>query len=328
MSVKTNVKRPAQKVLTLKQWLAVPDAPVQRDTAKHAKKAKYLQRLKPAHLTVHMAVTKKGEQFKLDGHTRSYVWENEMSDAVPKAVTAIVYEVDNVDDVIELYHQFDFSGQMKNAADQLCSALKQFNVPMTSKFLQRGTGIVAALKEAYREVAKARNEDDDVSPRNVSLASCVEMFREQLAALDAIEPKAGLRGGPNFKGPVTCAFLLAHYKYSRLKKNVKEVVEFFEAYNNNMGTKIGKAFDPVFAISRIMRPGGGGGEAVRIERTAKILANVERWLGPHGREPNWQTDATVDMAQYLKEERALKGSLAQRILAAARPKRATRRITR
>jgi hypothetical protein len=322
-------KKPAQRSLTLKQWLAIPDAPVQRDTARHAKKATYLKTLKPSHLTVHMAITKSGEQFKLDGHTRSYMWENDMTDQPPKSVTAIVYQVEDVDEVIELYHQFDSTGQVKNAADQLCSALKQFHVPMTSKFLQRGTGVVAALKEAYREVCKSRGKTTTDGPRHVALATCVEMFREQLAALDAIDPKTGGRGGPNFKGPVTCAFLLAHYKHSQLKKNVAEVVAFFDAYNKNLGTKIGRMFDPVFGISRIMRPGGGGGEAVRIKRTAQILANVERWLGPHGREPNWQTDAEVDMAQYLKEERALKGSIAQRNAAASREiTKKARRMTR
>ena len=323
---KKAVRKPTHRSMTLKQWMAVPDAPIQRNTAKHAASAKTrknLGKLKPAHLTVHMAALPDGSCYKVDGHTRCYMWANGLTDQVPESIDVVVHQVDDIDDVLDLYNSYDDSGQVKQAADQLYSAFKQFEVPTSSKFFQSAAGIVSALKEAYREVDRAYDLGYDGDARNVPVTTAVEFFKAQLVALDALNPKACKKNGPNFKGPVTTAFLLAHYKYSELGKHVQDVISFFHAYNNDLGVKNGKNYDPVFSVNKTMT-GSGAGEQLRLERAAEILGAVERWLQPQGREAKYSRQAEVDLANYLIDRNARKTSRAQRARFADDKKNITR----
>jgi hypothetical protein len=290
------------KTMTLAQWLAVPDAPVQRDTEKHWRKAKaYLSKLCEAHYTVHMAITEDGKQFKLDSHTRCYGWANKLTDAVPDYVTVIVHYVKDEEAVIEEYYTFDSTGQAKDAADQLFSAFKQFDIKYESSFFRGCKGIVAAMKEAIWEVGKLYEIDGaPVNLRRVSVATCVEFFQEQLRELEAIDPTYS-----RFSGPPTAAFLLAHYKYSQLGKNVEDVVEFFRRHQKDEGVKNGKLHDAVYEMTKIMAKKGGGGASHRLDRLSRILACVERFIGPNGRKANFQNGGQVDMENYLVDEHAM-----------------------
>lgn len=327
------VRLPTHRTMTLKQWLAIPDAPVQRNTEKRVREFKVRRRLGTlisAHTNVVMAQLPDGSCYKADAHTRTYMWVNGMTDQVPEKLDVTVYQVDDIDGVLDLYYSLDDSDQAKTASDQLYSAFKQFDIPITSKFFQLSSGIISALKEAYREVCRAYSiETNADESRRVSVAKIVEFFKPQLAALDAIAPKACRNNGPNFKGPVTTAFLLAHYKYSELGKNVADVVSFFTAYNNDLGQKHGKKYDPVYSVTKTMS-GPGGAEQIRLQRTAEILGAVERWLEPRGREARYSRQAEVDLSNYLGDHNARKTSRAQRARFAKNPQRKTaqRKFTR
>lgn len=326
-STPKKVRKPSHRSMTLKQWAAVPDAPIQRNTEKHAaaaKTKKNLGTLRPAHLTVHMAELPDGSTYKVDGHTRCYMWVNGLTDQVPDSLDVVVHYVDDIDAVLDLYNSFDDSGQVKQAADQLYSAFKQHDIPTTSKFFQNAAGIVSALKEAYREVCRAYGIENDGDARNAPVSTVVEFFRNQLIALDALQPKACKKKGPNFKGPVTTAFLLAHYKYSELGSagEVHDVIAFFHAYNNDLGVKEGRKYDAVYSITNTMS-GGGAGEQLRIARAAEILGAVERWLSPNGRTARYSRQATVELSDYLGEANARKTSKSQRARY-AREKKMTR----
>jgi hypothetical protein len=294
--------RPETRTMTLKQWAEVQDAPVQRDTAKHWNKAKkYLSTLREAHRTVHMAVTDDGKEYKLDAHTRTYGWMNGLTDAVPDYVTVKITYVKDEDEVIEEYYTYDSGGQTKDASDQLYSAFKQFNISYQSSFFAGCKGIVSAMKEALREIHRLYEiENAPANIQHVSVATCVEYFQEQLRALDSIMPTK-----TRFSGPPTAAFLLAHFKYSELGKNVDDVVEFFRRHQNDEGVKNGKTHDSVYEITKIMAPRNGGGAGQRYERLAKILGCVERFVSPGGRTGSWTNAAKVDMENYLLDEHAL-----------------------
>lgn len=312
MAVVSNApQRPSHRTMTLKQWLAVPDMPIQRDTPRHADEAWWLETLCEAHHTVHMVVLPDGREFKADGHTRSYMWANEMTDAVPESLSVEVHHVRDMEHAKKIYKQYDGAGQTKNAGDQLYSALKEFDVPMTSKFFRNGSGLVSSLKEAYRHVCRAYGIEITAELKRNLLERAIEFFKPQLAALDAIDPKTSRKGGPNFKGPVSTAFILAHFKYSELGKSVDKVAEFFDRYNKDLGSKRGRKYDAVHSVSITMMSGSGGGESQRIERTAEVLGAVERYLGPDGQSCNWSKKSSVDMESYLTREIARKNSLSQ-----------------
>jgi hypothetical protein len=292
----------ATKTMTLAQWLAVPDAPVQRDTERHWRKAKtYLTKLREAHYTVHMAVTEEGNQYKLDGHTRAYGWAHKLTETVPDYVTVIIHYVKDEEAVIEEYYTFDNSGQVKDASDQLFSAFKQFGIDYNSSFFKGCKGIVASMKEALWEAGKLYEiPGAPANLRRASVATCVQFFQEQLRALDSIDPTWA-----RFSGPPTAAFLMAHFKYTELGKHVDDVVEFFRLHQNDAGVKNGKTHDAVYEVTKIMAKKGGGGAAHRLNRLAKLLGCVERFVGPGGRRANWQNGASVDMENYLLDEHAL-----------------------
>lgn len=301
--------RPETRTMTLRQWVDVPDAPVQRDTPKHWNKAKkYLSKLREAHRTVAMAVTDDGKEFKLDAHTRTYGWVNGLTDAVPDYVTVKITYVKDEQAVIDEYYTYDGTGQTKDAADQLYSAFKQFGISYNSPFFSGCKGIVSAMKEALYEIHKLY-EVDGAPPniRQVSVAACVQFFQEQLKALDALMPTKS-----RFSGPPTAAFLLAHFKYTELNKNVDDVLEFFRRYQNDEGVKNGKTHDTVYEVTKIMAKKGGGGAGHRLDRLSRILGCIERFVGPGGRNANWTNGAKVDMENYLLDEHALLAKKAHR----------------
>lgn len=294
--------RPETRTMTLRQWAEVPDAPVQRDTPKHWQKAKkYLSTLREAHRTVAMAVTDDGKEYKLDAHTRTYGWINGLTDAVPDYVTAKITYVKDEEAVIDEYYTYDSSGQTKDASDQLYSAFKQFGIEYNSSFFRGCKGIVSAMKEALYEIHKLYDVDGaPANIRQVSVATCVQFFQEQLRALDAIMPTKA-----RFSGPPTAAFLLAHFKYTELGKNVDDVVEFFKLHQDDAGVKNGTTHDAVYEVTKIMAKKGGGGASHRLDRLSRLLGCVERFIGPGGRRANWKNGPSVDMENYLLEEHAL-----------------------
>lgn len=315
----TKARKPLHRTMTLKQWIAVPDAPIQRNTERHAKSPKSrknLGTLKSAHMTVIMAQLPDGSCYKVDGHTRTYMWVNGLTNEIPTTLDVIVHMVDDIEDVLDLYNSYDDSGQVKQAADQLYSAFKQFDIPITSKFFQVASGIVSALKEAYREISRAYSFENEGDVRNQPVTTMVEFFKDQLIALDALQPKSCAKSGPNFKGPVTTAFLLSHYKYSELGKHLADVIAFFHAYNNDLGVKNGREYDPIYSVNKTLS-GSGAGEQLRMARTAEILGAVERWLDPAGRKARFTKQAAVELSEYLTELKARKTSRSQRARFAA-----------
>jgi hypothetical protein len=304
-------KAPTQKRMSYKQWLSIPDMPIQRDTPSHADEAWWLETLCEAHFTVHMVVLPDGTEYKADGHTRTYMWVNDMTDRVPEYLNVQVHYARDMEHAKQIYKQYDGSGQTKNAGDQLFSTLKEFGVPMTSKFFKNGSGLVSSIKEAYRHVCRAYGIEITKEIKRAMLELAIEFFKPQLAALDGINPKTCRKNGPNFKGPVSTSFILAHFKYSELGKRADEVVDFFDRYNKDLGCKSERKYDAVHSVTVTMTSGSGGGEGHRTVRTAAILGALERWLDDGGKKCKYVRLSSVDLNAYLSRESARKTSIAQ-----------------
>ncbi len=69
------------KKMLVEDWIKVTPNPIQRDTEKHAAKAKHLLTPHPTHSVVHAAELPNGKLIKLDGHTRALIWKRK--DVVP-----------------------------------------------------------------------------------------------------------------------------------------------------------------------------------------------------------------------------------------------------
>ena len=86
--------------LSLKQWTAIPSNPLQRDEIRHGKYAvkHHLDEAVGGHIVVHAACLPNGMYFKLDGHTRNYLWNANILPP-PTNVVCIVYPAQNMDEV-------------------------------------------------------------------------------------------------------------------------------------------------------------------------------------------------------------------------------------
>ena len=294
--------KPSVIKMTFEEWVDIPPCHIQRNTEEHwHKKAhKYLAKLCDQHTFAKIAITEDGQKRKLDCHTRTWAWVNGLTDAVPEFIIAEVVYVKDLDEVKAEYRKIDEPAQSKIATDNLFSAFKEFDFQPKSLFLFRCAGIVSALKEAILEVAKLYEvEGMPANARSVDVSTCVKFFKPQLEALDSINPTK-----KRFSGPPTTAFLLAHFKYTELGYGTDLVIEFCRRHQNNEGVKVGREHDAVYEVEKIMKVGDGAGESIRKDRTARILACVERFVVNNGENITWSRGTKVDMENYLLDEQA------------------------
>jgi hypothetical protein len=131
---------PRHRIMTLPEFCRIPDNPRQRNTAMHLKKAqRYLSTPSPAQAVVHVAVLPDRRMVKLDGHTRALLWEQNPEQA-PDCVTAILYDVNDENDAVELYTHFDNSLAAETTRDQWTGAFREIGFHPANVRLQQGEG--------------------------------------------------------------------------------------------------------------------------------------------------------------------------------------------
>ena len=118
---KVHFENVTTRVLTIEEFLDLPPVPMQRNTeerAKQSKVKKMLRTLKPTHLEVAIVelkkdckyydtVYKKGTKYIANGNTRKLFWLNNLSDAIPANVNATVYQVNDMEEVRDIYNMYD-----------------------------------------------------------------------------------------------------------------------------------------------------------------------------------------------------------------------------
>jgi hypothetical protein len=122
-----------------------------RDDAKKAILG-HLKQDSATHARVAAAILPNGEMYKLDGHTRSYLWSIGKL-TPPKAVLVDVYHVETIADVIETYKHFDNSSAAENATDRLRGALKLHGINAKSGVILYA-GLTTALSFIYVKKSK------------------------------------------------------------------------------------------------------------------------------------------------------------------------------
>jgi len=135
----------------------VQKCPNQRDTKGRAKKAlnKHLKQASTTHNEVAIAELPDGTQYKLDGHTRDYMWYKNMLKK-PVYLIVMVYKLKTIKDVRDIYYQYDNSNAVETNTDKLYGAYNQFNFKPKSK-LMRGP-MTSVLGAFFRKEDKADAE--------------------------------------------------------------------------------------------------------------------------------------------------------------------------
>lgn len=129
------------KQLTVNEWIVVADCPVQRNTRRHAEKSikKHLKTRSRTQSLVAAALLN-NQLIKLDGHTRSFCWQNNwLNRPESNQVDVAVYPCKSIDEVINLYYEFDGQSQGKDCRDKTDSAFKECYFAPNSGLVKDGS---------------------------------------------------------------------------------------------------------------------------------------------------------------------------------------------
>lgn len=216
--------------MTILEWAEIADNPIQRDTIAHAKKAKsrHLKVASATHSRVSACQLPTGEIYKLDGHTRAYLWgTGEL--AAPDYVNVDMYLVENMQQVEDLYKQFDNVQAAETASDRLAGAFRLYGLKPESSLLLFG-GVTSAI----RVVSEARSA--------INIYTAVAPWIESLEMID----KEGFSNS-SFPTGVLAGLLMT------IRARGYEAMPFWRAYANDEGTKNGKERDGVQALTDLVR---------------------------------------------------------------------------
>lgn len=215
-------------LMTPQEWSGVSDNPKQRDTEARARKAlkAHLKQAAAPHANVAAAILTDGTMYKLDGHTRCYLWSSGELDA-PAHVRVDVYPATSVVEVMQLYDMFDNPSAVESASDRVSGAFRYHKIKPVSSLLKYG-GITSALG-----VIEGKAKIDAVE--------AVGKWREELILLDE-----AMLNKERMPSALIAAALVG------VSLHGVETLEFWKLFCADEGKRSGGASDGVDALSRLI----------------------------------------------------------------------------
>ncbi|MFO1351547.1 MAG: hypothetical protein U1F68_13120 [Gammaproteobacteria bacterium] len=223
--------------MTVQDWCELPDHPRQRNTARHAHAGHWMlaKQAKGAvldHLAHVTAAVLEGNYYKVDGHTRAYLWETGQLKA-PDTLHVTMYRVASKAELNELYTVFDTQSAAETSFDKVFGAYREHGLTLTSKRLKNGF-IVDALNIALRGVTRA-NQDKRKFPE-IDIYKAVGAFKDELMLLDGVNPQPEVY----YSGVIAAALIaLSLYPHG---------IDFFQKLAGREGNKRNGRMDPVEAV--------------------------------------------------------------------------------
>jgi hypothetical protein len=232
-------KPPRAITMSSSRWIDIPDNPRQRDTERHARRAKYLRAgTSLTHAVVHMAELPDSRRFKLDGHTRAYIWAKSPHLA-PPSVTVIVYQCRDIDEVKELYTHFDNPAAAENALDRATGAMRENGINLETPMLRLGK-FTSGLRFANKAIGGAARDD---------LYEVVGLWKKELELFDRVHPEAH-----TFVAGIVAAALLT------FRKHGEKAIPFWILFAAKKGEKVGGLSDGVQALLEFLMKQRGTGK--------------------------------------------------------------------
>lgn len=219
--------------MSASEWTKVRDNPRQRDTETRAKRAKHLRAPHPTHCRVNAARLPGGELYKLDGHTRAFLWANGTLEKPPK-VYADIWECRSIGDVKELYSTYDSSAAVETATDQVFGAVRDGRLDFESEVLK-------SLRFANGMRVSSEMLFGQTHTRDLSIYELVEYWTPELNLLDQCEATR-----KRFHSGVIAAALLTFRRYG------SEGLRFWRSFAIGGGNKIDGERDAVQALEERM----------------------------------------------------------------------------
>ncbi|CAB4133638.1 hypothetical protein UFOVP257_360 [uncultured Caudovirales phage] len=219
-------------VIPVEDYFQIPSVPFQRFTegrANLSKVKKSLSKLRAEHLNVDIACLTKDDEyfgqkypantyFIINGNTRRYYWENNLSDKIPQDVYATIYYFDTLNDMRISYNTFDSMNAVERMQEKLYGILHGVHgfMPTCTK-LEKGQ-IISALNLACHFWDKTTFNQPNVSDELLPLE--ISLFLEEIKKFDSVctKPK-------NWDQALTCAALMALKLYGTTNKKLLECLE-------------------------------------------------------------------------------------------------------
>jgi hypothetical protein len=287
--------------MSLAEWTALPTHPRQRSVERHAKArhwrvAATASGAVAAVLRQVVAAELNGRLWKVDGHTRTQLWQEGRLPA-PETVNVTVYRVRDEAELLTLYGAFDAASAAEQPADKIWGAYRQHDLAVTSNRLRRGligTALGIALQgRKYRPPNKGGTLD---------VYDAVGYFRDELLIIDGLAVDSKV-----YPSGVLAAALLALSLYP-------EQIEFWRMVSRREGTKQQGLMDPVEAVLeevnelRTSRKGLQVGK--QVELAGRTMRGYLAWLNRE-QEKNqyWFSNRLreIELDPYIAEVKALKG---------------------
>lgn len=251
--------------MTPEEWAGVQDNPRQRDTERRAAKADHLKTEHPIHSHVSMAVCNR-HWFKLDGHTRSYLWSKGIV-AAPVKLTVAVWRCDTIEDVKALYETFDSRAAVETTTDQLFGAAREHDSVFHSEVL-RMHRYTAALRAAHAMLFGWQEM------KATSLYDIYTAWLPELVLLDQCDPKR-----KRFHTGVIAGALITFRRYGA------EAKVFWTKFSTGDGWKMDGQRDAVQALEERMetrrRGKGLSGSATTDTITRLCLSAFDAYRRDH-----------------------------------------------
>lgn len=282
IAIKHSRSKPVVSIqMTVDQWISIQRNPHQRCERLRVNKA-HLKELEFSHWSVEMAVLPDGQLFKLNGHTRAYMWLKELSER-PPYVNATVISVNSIDDVKRLYEHYDSTTSVKLSPDVVQSAFHAHDITPQTRWIKEGK-IASMLNDAC-ETAK-------VNKRNISLMGRVGLFKDEIVLFDSlIDVRKSM-----FPIGFGAGALIALRLYG------SKVLPFLQSFNDQMGRDDYGRKDSVKTLLEYLAEKKAAkqmaGKENNKEQQAFTLACIDRYL--KGDKLSVKRPTLVDLSSLMK----------------------------
>jgi hypothetical protein len=227
--------------LSVEEFIACKDNPIQRDTVAHAlgrsAAGGHLSSANPTHAKVSLArIKNSGSLYKLDGHSRAYLWKiGELEE--PPLLYADVYEVGNVAEAIELYKTFDSDTAVERPRDKLYGAFRYHKFSPRHGFMYQATGVITAMKLCIHPTKWG-------DAKLLSMYDLVEPWIDTFKLIDRLEPFNNHFIFPSY---ITMAMMVT------IQRDKDVALSFWQSYHDAEGTHSKTSESPYFTARNMQR---------------------------------------------------------------------------
>lgn len=281
-------------------WMDLAPHPLHRNVEKHAardqwKLAKRAQGAVAESLRWLIGAEHAGQVYKLDGHTRAYLWRQGRLPA-PATVFATIYRCHSREELLELYTTFETQPNTGRQQDRTLGAAREIGLELKSRRLRHGA-FADVLSLAWR--GKTRGIDSTGRKyEDFDIRQALATFEPELRLLDSIGPTPEV-----FYTGVCAAALLA------LAVDANSIEFFKDLADPVISLREAPPYTPVQAVRHeieLLRQKKKSARDRYAQETlcAVVLGAVELWQRGSST-PGYYSDGTLQPVRVIDRVRAM-----------------------